>query len=162
MRKLKHLPVENWPPNDREAFRIVYAPGDIFDDSRGLGAHHSEGWRRMILTTYRRWLGFLAAHHSADLSRPPINRITPQRIRDFIEHIEAEVRPTTIAMAVAHLYCFASLVVPTTDWRWLGSVKARLAAHAKPEDRFDRLVPGWHTRDLGMEMMDEAGSTLRA
>jgi hypothetical protein len=110
----------------------------------------------MILTTYRRWLGFLAAHRSADLLKPPVDRITPQRIRDFIEHIEAEVRPMTVSMAVAHLHCFARLVAPTTDWRWLGSVKARLAARATPEDRFDRLVPGWHTLDLGMEMMEEA------
>jgi integrase/recombinase XerD len=157
MRKLKHLPLEDWPAADREAFGIAYEPGDIFDDSRGPGAHHSEGWRRMILTTYRRWLVFLTAHHPADLLKAPVeDRITPQRIRDFIDHIEAEVRPTTVAMAIAHLHCFARLVAPTSDWRWLGSVKARLAARAKPEDRFDRLVPGWHTLDLGMEMMDEA------
>ena len=156
MRKLKHLPIEDWPEADRAAFRIAYAPGDIFDESRGPGAHHSEGWRRMILTTYRRWLGFLTEHHPADLSRPPVDRIAPQRIREFIDHIEAEVRPTTVAMAIAHLHCFAGLVAPTTDWRWLASIKARLAARATPEDRFDRLVPGWHTLDLGMEMMDEA------
>jgi hypothetical protein len=156
MRKLKHLPIEDWPEADRAAFRIAYAPGDIFDESRGPGAHHSEGWRRMILTTYRRWLGFLTEHHPADLSRPPVDRIAPQRIREFIDHIEAEVRPTTVAMAIAHLHCFARLVAPTSDWRWLGSVKARLAARAKPQDRFDRLVPGWHTLDLGMEMLDEA------
>ena len=141
---------------DREAFRIAYEPGDIFDESRGPGAHHSDGWRRMILTTYRRWLGFLTAHHPSDLLKPPAERITPQRIRDFIDHIDAEVRPTTVSMAMAHLHCFAGLVAPTTDWRWLASIKARLAARAKPEDRFDRLVPGWHTLDLGMEMMDEA------
>jgi hypothetical protein len=111
----------------------------------------------MILTTYRRWLGFLAAHHPGDLSKPLMARITPQRIREFIDHIEAEVRPTTVAMAVAHVHCLARLVAPTTDWRWLASVKALLAARAKPEDRFDRLVPGWHTLHLGMEMMDEAG-----
>jgi hypothetical protein len=144
MRKLKHLPLEDWPEDDRAAFQAAYEPGDIFDDSRGPSAHHSEGWRRMILTTYRRWLGFLASDHPSDLLKPPTDRITPQRIRDFIDHIEAEVRPTTVAMAVVHLHCFARLVAPTTDWRWLGSVKARLAARSKPEDRFDRLVPGWH------------------
>ena len=29
MRKLKHLPIEDWPEADRAAFRIAYAPGDI-------------------------------------------------------------------------------------------------------------------------------------
>ena len=156
MCKLKHMRLEDWPVGDHEAFRIAYQPGDIFDESRGPGAHQSEGWRRMILTTYRRWLGFLTTHYPTDLLKSPADPITPQRIRDFIGHIDLEVRPTTVFMAIAHLHCFARLVAPTTDWSWLGSIKARLAARAKPEDRFDRLVPGWHTLDLGMEMMDEA------
>ncbi|MGH6804766.1 MAG: hypothetical protein ACREC3_15585, partial [Methyloceanibacter sp.] len=41
-------------------------------------------------------------------------------------------------------------------WRWLASLKARLAARATPEDRFDRLVPPWQTLDFGIELMDEA------
>ena len=38
----------------------------------------------------------------------------------------------------------------------LAALKARLAARAQPEDRFDRLVPPWQTLDLGMELMDKA------
>ena len=53
MRKLKHLPLEHWPAADHDALNVAYQPGDIFDESRGPGAHHSEGWRRMIRTTYR-------------------------------------------------------------------------------------------------------------
>jgi hypothetical protein len=156
MRKLKHLPLEHWPAADHDAFRAVYKPGDVFDESRGPGAHHSEGWRRMITTSWRRWLGFLAEHHSADLLKPPAERITPERVRAFIEHLSHEVRPTTVAMAVAHLHAAARLIAPERDWRWLASIKSRLAARARPEDRFDRLVPAWHTLDLGIELMEEA------
>ena len=77
-------------------------------------------------------------------------------MRAFIEHLSTDVRPTTIAMTVANLYAAAGLIAPAADWRWLASLKVRLAARAKPEDRFDRLVPGWHTLDLGIEMMEEA------
>jgi hypothetical protein len=56
----------------------------------------------MIRTSYRRWLGFLSEYHPADLLRPPTERITLERVRDFVEHLEAEVRPTTVAMSVAH------------------------------------------------------------
>jgi len=77
MRKLKHLPPECWPKADHDAFDAAYRPGDIFDEDRGPGAHHSEGWRRMIRTTWRRWLGFLTNHYSADLMNPPAERITP-------------------------------------------------------------------------------------
>jgi len=158
MRKLKHLPLEEWPAGDHEAFQQAYRPGDIFDEARGPGAHHAEGWRRMIRTSYRRWLGFLAEYHPADLLKPPAERITPERVRAFVEHLFREVRPTTVAMTVAHLRAAASLIAPAADWRWLASLKARLAVRGRPQDRFERLVPAWHTLDLGIEMMEEAAA----
>ncbi len=156
MRKLKHLPLDQWPTADHKAFRAAYQPGDIFDEAQGPGAHHSEGWRKMIRTSYRRWLGFLAEHHPGDLLEPPAERVRPERVRAFVEHVSQEVRPTTVAMTVAHLYALARLIAPAADWRWLASLKARLACRALPEDRFERLVPPWHTLDLGIELMDEA------
>ena len=71
MRKLKHLPLDQWPEADIEAFKRAYETGDIFDESLGPGAHHSRGWRMMVETSYRRWLGFLAEQHQADLLKPP-------------------------------------------------------------------------------------------
>jgi integrase/recombinase XerD len=158
MRKLKHLPLEHWPAADHDAFDAAYRPGDIFDESRGPGAHHSEGWRRMIRTTWRRWLGFLTGHYPADLLKPPAERITPERMRAFVEHLSAEVRPTTVAMAVPHICAAARLIAPERDWRWLALLKARLAGRCAPEDRFERLVPPWHTLDFGIEMMEEAAN----
>lgn len=158
MRKLKHLPLEHWPAADHDVLNVAYQPGDIFDESRGPGAHHSEGWRRMIRTTYRRWLGFLTDHYPADLLKPPAERITPERVRAFVEHLSAEVRPTTVAMAVAHLYGAARLFAPAADWRWLSSLKARLVGRSDPKDRFDQLVPPWQTLDFGIEMMEEAAT----
>jgi hypothetical protein len=58
MHKLKHLPLDQWPAADIEAFVSAFAPGDIFDETAGPGAHLAEGTRRMIRTAYRRWLGF--------------------------------------------------------------------------------------------------------
>jgi integrase/recombinase XerD len=156
MQKLKHLPDEDWPVADLEAFERAYAPGDVFDETRGPGAHYSDGWRRMIRTSYRRWLGFFAEHEPAALLEPPAARITPERMRDFIEQLSAEVRPTTVAMTIANLYAAARLIAPEVDWCWLASLKTRLAARAKPMNRFNRLVPGWETLDLGIELMDDA------
>ena len=71
MREPKHLPLDQWPAADIEAFAIAFAPGDIFDETAGPGAHLAEGTRRMIRTAYRRWLGFLKEHYSADLLQAP-------------------------------------------------------------------------------------------
>ena len=43
MRTLKHLPVNEWPEADRQAFKAAYEPGDVFDETAGPGAHLAEG-----------------------------------------------------------------------------------------------------------------------
>ena len=71
MPTLKHLPLNEWPEADREAFRAAYEPGDVFDETAGPGAHLAEATRGTIRATYRRWLGFLKANHPEDLRWPP-------------------------------------------------------------------------------------------
>ena len=53
----------------------------------------------MIRTTYRRWLGFLKANYPPDLSMPPAERITIERVRTFIDHLNTETRPSSVAIA---------------------------------------------------------------
>jgi integrase/recombinase XerD len=156
MRKLNHLRLDQWPAADIEAFASAFAPGDIFDETAGPGAHLAEGTRRMIRTAYRRWLGFLKQYYPDDLRLAPADRISPDRVRTLIEHLSAEVGSTTVAIVIDNLRYAARLIAPERDWRWLASLKARLAARAEPEDRFDRLVPPWQTFNFGVELMDEA------
>jgi integrase len=156
MRILKHLPENDWPEADRQALYAAYEPGDIFDETAGPGVHLAERSRQAINFAYRRWLGFLKPIYPDDLSKAPAERITLERVRAFIEHLNAEIKPTSVAIAVAHLYAAARLIDPTTDWAWLRSVKSRLERLARPQDRFDRLVPPVHTLDYGIELMDTA------
>jgi hypothetical protein len=156
MRTLKHLPLNEWPAADREVFRVVHEPGDVFDDTGGPGAHLSEGSRRMIRSTYRRWLGFLKAKYPDELSVPPDERITLERVRAFIDHLSGHLSTSSVAIAAAHLYNAARLMAPTTDWAWLRSIKSRLACRARPADRLDRLVPPVQTLNFGIELMDAA------
>jgi integrase/recombinase XerD len=150
------LPPDQWPAADHAAFEAAYAPGDIFDDTSGPGAYLAEGSRRMIGTVYRRWLGFLKQTHPEDLLLAPIDRLTPDRVRAFIECLRVEVKPTTLAIAGSNLLYTARLFAPRRDWSWLRSLKRRLDSQARPEDRFARLVSGWQTLDLGIRLMDEA------
>jgi integrase/recombinase XerD len=156
MRILKHLPVNQWQEADREAFRVAFQPGDIFDGNAGPGAHLAKGTRKLIQTAYRRWLGFLRTYFPADLLMPPADRITPDRVRALIEHLGVEIRQTSVVNVVDNLRYAARLIAPERDWQWLATVKRRLAAHAYAEDRFDSLVPPWLTLDFGIELMDEA------
>jgi len=63
---------------------------------------------------------------------------------------------TTVAHVINNLCYAARLIEPAGDWRWLAAIKARLAALARPEDRFDRLIPPWQILDLGIELIEEA------
>jgi integrase len=156
MRRLKHLPVNEWPEADRKAFQAAFEPGDVFDETIGPGAHLTEGTRRMIRTSYKRWLGFLKTNHVDELSKPPVDRITPERVRAFIKHLSEETRASSVAFVAHNFYQAARLIASTTDWAWLRSLKSRLLSQVQPEDRFGRLVPGWRTLDFGIELMDEA------
>ena len=111
--------------------------------------------REAIKFGYRRWLGFLKANYPDDFSTPPAERITMERVRAFIEHLRAEVRPPRLPISVGLLYAAARLIDPATDWSWLRSVKSRLQCLARPQDRFDRLVPPVRTLDFGIELMEQ-------
>ncbi len=156
MRRLKHLPVDQWPVADIEAFAKAYEPGDIFDETAGPGAHLADGTHRMIRTAYRRWLGFLTAHHPGALQEPPGTRITPERVQTFVDHLYTEVRASTVAHNIDNLHYAACLIASDRDWSWLASIRRRIAARAEPEDRFGRLIPAWQTLDFGIELMDKA------
>jgi integrase/recombinase XerD len=156
MRILKHLPLGEWPEVDRTVFEAAFAPGDVFDETAGPGAHLAEPTRGMIRFAYRRWLGFLKTNYPDDFSMDPAGRITPERVRAYIENLSAEVKPTTVTAAIGRLYAAARLIAPKTDWAWLRSITSRLASRARSQDRFDRLVPPWKTLDFGIELMDTA------
>jgi integrase/recombinase XerD len=156
MGKLKHLPVADWPKADIEAFAKAYEPGDIFDETAGPGAHLREGTRKMITTAYRGWLEFLKEHHLDDLLKPPADRIVLDRVRSFVEHLNAEMRPTSVAIVIDNLCYAARLIAPERDWELLALIKRRLVARAKPEDRFNRLVAPSQTLDFAIELMEEA------
>ena len=155
-RPVKHLPEADWPPEDRLLFENAFASGDIFDDNVGAGAHLAQGTRRTILFGWRRWLGFLAAEHPDDIQLPAVDRIAPDRVRDYVEHLNVDYGATSVAMTVTELSDAARLIAPDRDWSWLRALKRRLHARARPQDRFERLVSPHKTLDLGITLMETA------
>ncbi len=141
---------------DRQAFEAAFRPGDLFDETGGAGAHLREGSKKSIRMGYRRWLGFLHAAHSDDLLRPPADRISLERVRDYVDRLSTEMRPSSVALTIQSLCYAARLIAGARDWRWLFAIKARLVARARPLDRFDRLTPPCQTLDFGIELMDAA------
>jgi hypothetical protein len=88
---------------------------------------------------YRRWLGFLHVAHPGDLLTPPADRISLERVREYVAMLSADMRPSSVALTIQSLCYAARLIAGERDWRWLFAIKARLFARARPRDRFDRL-----------------------
>ena len=153
MRRPKHLPQDQIPEADLKAFRVAYESRDVFDEIGGLGAHLAPGSRKMILTTYRRWLGFLERD---ELTATPADRITRERVRAYIDHLSDEMRTASVAINLHGLHHAARLMDSARDWAWLKSIAVRLNAGANPKDRFNQLMPGWSTLDYGIGLMDAA------
>ena len=82
--------------------------------------------RKSLIYAWRRWLGFLKAMHPTALEWPAAERITPSLVRAYIETLDTEVSPASVATMVAHFYCGARLVAPDHDWSWLKALKRRL------------------------------------
>lgn len=156
MSLLKHLPENQWPAPDLRAFEAAFRPGDLFDETGGAGAHLAEGSRNCIRMGYRRWLVFLHAAHPDGLLRPPADRIALERVRNYVARLSTEMRPSSVALTIQSLCYAARLIAGERDWRWLSAIKARLAARARPIERFDRLTPPCQTLDFGIELMDTA------
>lgn len=161
MNARKQLPVDQWPEADRIAFEAAYRPGDIFDDSRGPGAHLAQGTRKWVEGAYRRWLGFLHNQRSCDLGLPPAERISPDAVGCFIDHLGTEVTASTIAINLGRLLYAARLIAPEQDWSWLRSVVRKLEVCVRPIDRFTRLVPPWQLLDCGLELMESSEALRR-
>jgi hypothetical protein len=117
VRALKHLPKELWPPQDRALLDAAFAPGDVFDDSGGPGAHLSAATRRGIVGAWRRWLGFLTRHRPTACSLPAAERVTPLLVRDYVEQLRTEISSTSVATAVAQLYDCMRVIAPERTGR---------------------------------------------
>ena len=107
-------------------------------------------------TPYRRWLGFLALKHPVDLLLSAENRITPERVKGFVEHLAEAVRDTTIVIHLESLLMAARILAPSEDFDWLVALKNRLAARARPMERLSKLKMPWDTLALGLSLMDGA------
>ncbi|GAB2206644.1 hypothetical protein ROS1_34610 [Roseibium sp. ROS1] len=153
---MKHLPIEQWPVEDLKALTGAFEPGDIFDEDLGAGAHLSEGSRRKITFSYRRWLGFLKEHDPAALGAPLAERVTRDRVRAYVNDLAPTNRPTSIAIQIEGLFLAIRLMYPSRNWSWLQQIGYRVAANGRPLDRFDRLAPPWRVLDLGLDLMDTA------
>jgi integrase/recombinase XerD len=126
-----HLPECEWPQCDREAWDNLFAEGDVFSDA-GSARHWAPATRRSNHLRYSRWLAWLLSQGLLHPAHSPCERVTPDRVRAFAEHMIRVVRPRTAASTLIGLKVTMKAMRPDLSWRWLMDLTNRVDRWAKP------------------------------
>ena len=153
-----HLPLEDWPEEDRVGWNAAFKAGDPFDDC-GPGAHLADQTRKVLSYQYGRFLKFLAAQHPDLLARPPAERLDPKIIAQYVACLRQSCRETSVAIHLQHLRHALRLICPTSDWSWLLAIAKRIAAQATPRPARHHLVTSDRLYTLGIDLMDKASAS---
>ncbi len=157
------LPLNDWPAADQTLWQSVIADGDIFD-GQGPGANWAPSTianTRKAVGYWLHWLGInellsLPVHH-------PLGRITPERIKTYIQDMQDNSAPLTRFVYVLDLLRFVQVAAPGMNWEWLKRIKNRLWARAIPaRDKAPLIRNSRDLFELGLNLINEAsGITSR-
>ncbi len=121
----KMVPFEEWPANDRAIWEQAFATVDIFDDTipSSVWAPRS---RFSMGGSYSRWLGFLEMQGMLATDELPADRVTPENVSDYIEHLGALVKSSTAYTYLRYLCGAMQAMSPNRDWGWLDETVVNL------------------------------------
>jgi integrase/recombinase XerD len=150
-----HLPFSRWPSADKLLWQEATSDhDDPFDDA--AGAHLSERSRRRYFYGWRRFLGFLTLEEPVALAIAPAERLTKERIKLFVCHLEGSHTPHSVAIQVDALYRAARIMMPKLNLGWLKAIKARLYATAPTQGATGPVITSVQLLELGQQLMDES------
>jgi integrase/recombinase XerD len=153
--KRKLLPYDQWPLTDQQAWKDATRSCDIFTDG-GVGSHWSDGSKKTIRYGYSRWLGYLILEEPCTLSMAPANRVAPERLKRYIDHLQGSITPAGTHNYVKHLYDAIHAMAPEDDWRWLRELAHRLGILVTPRNKRPRMVSSHKLAELGCRLMAAA------
>ncbi len=153
------LPLAQWPARDRMLWIDGTQAGSLFD-APGAGSAWSPQSRRKAASGYGRWLAWLMRLDELDPTAPPGLRVTPERVKAFLDHLEQTVAPYSRLCRAQELYDALRVLAPDQDRAWLARICRTLRARAKPaREKRHRLKPADTLADLGFRLMKEAELT---
>jgi integrase/recombinase XerD len=153
------LPLDEWPDADQALWQSVVAKGDILDVC-GPGANWAPTTQNNTRKAYGYWLHWLCVNgHLRECMDHPLDRITPDLIKSYIEDLEVNTAPLTRFVYILDLLRFAQATAPTRDWSWLKHVKNRLFARARPSrEKTSKIRNAAKLLELGLNLINEADS----
>ena len=123
-RVLLHLPFEQWPMADQSLW--INATSDTDPFSEAAGARLAASSKAQYWFAWRRFLGFVAINEPSAIELSPVVRLSRERVRAYVDHLNETRIPRSVAIEVDALYKAARVMMPEQDLTWLKSIKARL------------------------------------
>lgn len=157
-------PPDQWPQWDRSQWQSALQAGDPLEQG-GCRAERSPFSNRAMVKGYGRWLAWLDCRGLLDAQVAPGNRITPDRVRAYVGHLEAENASGTVIARIIELKVTAAIMDPERDWSWIYRFASSVRVRHKPaRPKRHRLVPIERLLSLGLDLMEKANNettTLR-
>jgi len=158
----RRMPLSEWPAIDRALWDAALRPADLLDDG-GSRARHALSSNQKVVKGYGKWLAWLAQHDLLDPNSWPGSRISPERVRAYLETLRQGVSTGTLINLLEDLYAVARVMDPDRDWSWIWPLVSKIRAHHVPARRKqDRLVSANELFGLGLDLMRRSSSAPTA
>ena len=124
-------PLDQWPQWDRRQWQSALQAGDPLEPG-GCRAERSPFSNRAMAKGYGRWLAWLDSRGLLDARVAPGDRITPERVRAYVGHLEAENASGTVIARIIELKVTAAIMDPERDWSWIYRFASSMRVRHKP------------------------------
>ncbi len=158
----RRIPLSEWPEIDRALWNAALRPADLLDDG-GSRARHALSSNLKVMKGYGRWLAWLAQHDLLDPNSWPGPRITPERVRAYLETLRQGASTGTLINLLEDLYAVGRVMDPDRSWSWIWPLVSKIRARHVPSRRKqDRLISATDLFDFGLDLIKQASSASTA
>jgi integrase/recombinase XerD len=122
------LPLEDWPAIDRARWLAAQEPAGFLEGIKPASKWSADS---KVITEqgYGRWLAFLERNQALDPASTPGDRVTVDRMREFVADLQGRVAPVSVAIAVGILLRMLRVLEPQRDWTVLAPRLSATQAH---------------------------------
>lgn len=147
-------PLSEWPQIDQDAWAAAIAEGDVFD-GRGPAAHWAAATKKTNIQHYGRWLGYLSWTGLLDVAQEQEDRVLPELVGTYNQHLKAIVAPRTRLSMLVGLKVMMQAMAPERSWRWLQDVCNRVQRGTQPvTDKKSRMRPSQTIYAAGLNVLE--------
>jgi len=151
------LPIDQWPEADRRLWLAACAAGDILDEEVGARSAHARISNTKAAKGYGRWLTYLALSAPETLTEPPADRVTPERVRAYVDSlIEIGNSTHTILARLQELGEVAKVIDRNRQWSFINDLASKIRARHRPARDKSNLRLSSELVDLGIKLMRSA------